>query len=418
MFGWLKGLVGKSIVDDAQSNPGWSAFGTGDVAKASTGWESYDTEDREGLARKVSLIFDCVTYCANTAAEPPMGVVEETEETEAVEFVESHPIHPLLRRPNGYYSRRLLVQFIVSRLLTTGEYYVWKWRNRYELTELWPVPSSWCGVVTGSGSNLVDHYTIRQGRGRKQDIPSSEMVRQWFPHPASTWKAFGPLHGIERDVQVEQRRQNLLGELLQNLNVPGITVTKPHDFTPTQKRELRQALMSRFGEGGRGRHLLLGGGGSVELLNPLKDLDTEGLMAATEPRICGAFGVPPILVGARIGIEHSTYANYAEARRSFYRDAMRPLWMALSDGLTKGLLQDEGEDGLRVAFDLSQIPELQQDLTEESKRATELFQGGLAMRDEARKIAGLSELGEPDGEMFLVPSSAFERRKGEEEVEL
>lgn len=420
IIGWVKNrLSGKSVVADAQAGRyGWGALATGDAAKDATGWDTLSSADRETYAEKASLVFNCINYIATSAVEAPIGVVEHPGDGE-FEFLESHPVHGLLQQPNEYYSQRMLVQFLIWRLLSTGEWDLWKWRNAYEVKELWPLPTSWVKVHTGKGNELVKGYSIKQG-GRNKDIPVAieDMGRQWFPHPGSTWKAFGPLHGLSRDVQIETRRQDLLGELLDNLNVPGSQVRSDGTFTPKDRQRIRQVLTSRFGQGGRGRHLILGGGAYLEILNPLKDLDAQGLMAVTEPRICGAFGTPPVLVGARIGIEHSTYSNYEEARTSFYRETMVPLWRGLEDGLTKALLTDEGEEGYRVAFDLRVIRELQEDLTQETERAVSLYQGGLSTRNEAREIAGLTELEEEEGEVFLVPSSSFERRRGEEEVRL
>ena len=418
-FDWVRRLLGKSVVKDAQEGRyGWEAVGTGDAAKPSVGWDDLSDSDREQAARKVSLIYDCISYVATTAAEAPLIVTQSDAGSEVIE-VENAPILELLKQPNSYYSARMLIQFIVWRLMCTGEYYIWKWRNGYrEIGELWPIPSSWVKVKTGKGNVLVDHYTIKQDRGKELPVPSLDMVRQWMPDPASTWKALGPLHGADRDYQTEKERGNLVGDLLRNMNVPGLTISTPAGLSPDQKRDLRRAIIGRFGTGGRGRHLLLEGGATADLLNPFKDLDTAGLMAMTEPRICGAFGIPPVLVGARTGLEHSTYSNYEQARKAFYLDTMRPLWMALSDGLTKGLLQDEGTEGQRLGFDLREMPELQEDLKDETERAVAQFKGGLAQRNEARRIAGLKELDGVDGEMFLLPANAFERRVGEEEVEL
>jgi len=414
---WVQRLLGKSIVDDAKAGYyGWSVFGTGDAAKATGTWETLSTKDQEALTRKVSLVYSCVQYIVTSLTEAPLVLVREDAEPGTLEPVEDHEAAALIEQPNSYYSQRALLAFITTRLLLTGEYYIWKWRARLGVRELWPVPSSWVTVKTGKGNELISHYVLHQGRSGGKVIQPADMVRQWMPHPGCTWRAFGPLHAIERDVQTEQRRMTLLAELLQNLNVPGAVITSDRQLTPHEKNDIRAALVSRLGEGGRGRHLILAGGARVDVLNPLRDIDTEGLMWATEPRICGAFGVPPILVGARIGIERSTYANYQEARRSFYRETMRPLWAMLAEGLTKGLLHDEGETGVKFMFDLRGVAELQGDAQKEAERAARLFQSGVITRNEARAIAGLPELDAEDGDVFCLPATVIERPAGEGEL--
>ena len=141
---------------------------------------------------------------------------------------------------------------------------------------------------------------------------------------------------------------------------------------------------------------------SVEDSIPLKDLDWPGLTGLTEARITSAFGVPPIIVGARIGLEFGTYANYDAARRSFYMETLRPLWTMLADGFTRGLCANEGDDRTLLRFDLANVAELQEDLAVKHLRIRADFQAGLLTRGQALKLLGYELVSDAD-DVYLLP---------------
>ena len=44
--------------------------------------------------------------------------------------------------------------------------------------------------------------------------------------------------------------------------------------------------------------------------------------SSRESRICAAMQVPPILVGAKVGLDRSTFTNYQEARKQLWEEAI------------------------------------------------------------------------------------------------
>ncbi|MFA5054496.1 MAG: phage portal protein, partial [Parcubacteria group bacterium] len=84
-----------------------------------------------------------------------------------------------------------------------------------------------------------------------------------------------------------------------------------------------------------------------------------GIDERNESRILGPFGVPPILIGSRIGLERSTYANYESARAAFWEDTFKPE-LSMFEREYRYYLQ--GDRGEFVAFDFGDVPALQRDL--------------------------------------------------------
>jgi phage portal protein BeeE len=126
------------------------------------------------------------------------------------------------------------------------------------------------------------------------------------------------------------------------------------------------------------------------MIDRMKELDWPGLSNLSETRICSAFGIAPILIGLRSGLEHATYSNYVEAKRATYQSTLRPLWALLDRMHTKALLSDESPAGsrLEVYSDLTHIPALQEDEDRLSERAINQFKAGLIDLNEARALIG------------------------------
>jgi len=293
------------------------------------------------------------------------------------------------------------------RLLCTGRSAVWKWRQRNgQVGELWPVPSHWIKLKTADSG--ISHYEILQRHGRYMTVPRQDVMYCWFPDPASMFKPAAPLGAADQDVQTDNERATYLYEMLRNGKVPGLIVKTAEPLDTEQRDLLTAAIKDAIGRGNRGNELLLEGGIEAEMQIPLKDLDWPGVASLSESRICSAIGVPPILVGARVGLDRSTFSNYKEARQSFYQETMLPLWGFLGDTLTAGLPPDEREKDTVLIFDASEITALVGANAAKSERAIALFQGSLVDRNEARTMAGLDALAGEPGKVYLLPISMQE----------
>ncbi len=83
----------------------------------------------------------------------------------------------------------------------------------------------------------------------------------------------------------------------------------------------------------------------------------DALQAAGETRILMAGGVPPIVAGARQGLEASQIGEYQQALRAFADLKMRPLWRGACAALQKLVT---APPGAQLWYDLSDVSALQQ----------------------------------------------------------
>ncbi|WP_219894675.1 phage portal protein [Aquisediminimonas profunda] len=129
-------------------------------------------------------------------------------------------------------------------------------------------------------------------------------------------------------------------------------------LTTDQFTRLRQEMEESFsGSGNVGRPMLLEGGlrWQAMSLSPT-DMDFAGLKAAAAREIALAFGVPSVLLGLP---GDATYANYREANKALWRQAILPLAGKILDALAEGL--SPWFAGLKLSVDLDQVPALSED---------------------------------------------------------
>jgi HK97 family phage portal protein len=128
--------------------------------------------------------------------------------------------------------------------------------------------------------------------------------------------------------------------------------------TREQFDRLRAELDASFaGAVNAGRPMLLEGGLKWQALSlSPADMDFVGLKDSAAREIALAFGVPPMLLGLP---GDATYANYREANKALWRQAILPLADKILGAVAQGL--SDAFPGLRLDIDLEQITALAED---------------------------------------------------------
>jgi len=130
------------------------------------------------------------------------------------------------------------------------------------------------------------------------------------------------------------------------------------------------------------------------------EMGFEGIDERNESRICGPFGVPPILIGARVGLTRSSYGQaYEQARKAFWEDTMVPETRLFETEFQFYLLAD---DGTFVAFDFDKVPALKQNVPELVTAAQGLFAMGVPV-NQALTGVGLQIGDVPGGDVGYLP---------------
>ncbi|MCH7605319.1 phage portal protein [Patescibacteria group bacterium] len=389
---------------------GWDTImGTDAWQDASDVWRPYSLNDLEKLFGTNGVVNRCISKIYTVASEADLQIVNSD-----LKPMPNHPLLKLMQNPNPSMSYSDFLGHFLSHAMLTGESYIWEVRNRAGLLDaLLPIPTSWVTKKYDQDRRTILYYEVWQGQGPRARVLPMDMTVLKFINPSNPTEGLGPLQAAIKEVQTDEERQDYMIEMLVNVKSPGMTIYQEEDWTPAQKRDTTALLNDLIGKGRRGNPLFIGGtGAKVEMIAPLKDLDWPGLTNLSETRICTVFGVPPIIIGLRSGLERATYANYEQADRSFYRGTMIPIWRMLENAFTRGFIFNEQEQqDLKFMYDLSGVMQLQEDQTEVASRAVTLFHGGLITRNRARELTGEEPIVNKDvGDVLLQPMNLIETR--------
>jgi len=128
------------------------------------------------------------------------------------------------------------------------------------------------------------------------------------------------------------------------------------------------------------------------------EMGFEVLDERNETRILGPFGVPPILIGSRVGLARSTYSNYEQARDAFWQDTAIHEMRLFEDDLQYHL----SSGGAWVAFDYSDVPAFQNDLPPIVDAWVKLVSLGVP-KAQAAEVVGLPLGDLEDGDVAYMP---------------
>ncbi len=191
-------------------------------------------------------------------------------------------------------------------------------------------------------------------------LGSNELIHIRSHHPLDDHYGLGCLGAASGAIAIHNASAKWNKALLDNAARPsGALVHEGAEaLSGEQFDRLKEELAAQFsGSANAGRPLLLEGGLKWQALSLTPaDMDFAGLKAAAAREIALAFGVPPMLLGLP---GDATYANYREANKALWRQAILPLAGKILDALAEGLRPWFADLTLKV--DIDQVGALSED---------------------------------------------------------
>lgn len=372
------------------------------VSKGLSGFGSVGLQTSvEGGVRLVDVVYAALNYVANSFRRSELCVVSR----ETGEVLPSHPLVKVLYHPSPFITKDILLSTLIYHLYIYGMFLMEKVYTRGgKLTELRilnpeqvTVDVSELGVIQGFKLLMKGGmYTLPPEKVVYVRNPDLADPLKGFPllAPAVSSKTFDGLHVIGSYVYA----------FLENLAIPPVVVTLSGRAAPEELELFSDMWQRTFGGRNRGRVLVASG---IEKVDTIKaDWDQAslpGLSDRYEAKICSLIGVPPILLGLKVGLEHSSYANYEQARLAFFQNTILGLQALVDDQITGGFESDFKD--VEIRFDNSGLPEV---LAENASKVQAVQTGvkeGWATVNEVRRLYGLEEV--PGGEVFLRPLSVI-----------
>jgi HK97 family phage portal protein len=237
-------------------------------------------------------------------------------------------------------------------------------------------------------------------------IRRGDIMHVKMPNPLDAYFGQPPLRPAARAVSLDNAATDFVDTLLRNYAVPGVVIKTAQETTAAIADRLKWQWKKAFSGSRRGEPAVLQTGMDVQVLGMnLRDLEFPDLRAYSESRICAALGVPPVLVGAKVGLDRSTFTNYAEARKQLWEDAIFSLQRRFAEPVATQLLPEftgVGRQRVHLRWDNSGVLALQEAESAKWDRATNaLARGGITVND-FRRTVGLDPVA--SGDVFMVPA--------------
>ena len=373
----------------------------------------------EGYTRHV-VIHACISMLASSAAGPPFVVIDTDGEP-----VENHPALALLRAPNPEQSKTDLIIELMTHLLITGNAYL----------EIVRGPDGF-GRPTQLGLLRPERVKIKPGVKREDDVfqqwiggvvvsetPAENMIHFKLPNPASDFYGLSPLVTIAREANLDIDLTLFSQAFFEHAGVPfGMLVVSGKKLNTDEKKSVKSEWRKSFGKAASGVRryfelLLLNADEAkyTQLGSPMSELEMPGTRFHVESRIAMGFRVPPIMVGALVGLEHATYANFEAAEKVFWRYGVAHYLNLVVDRLDRRLMSEfttTATSGAKLIYDLAGVQALAEDNTEKLEAVEKLVRSGGFTANESLALVGMAPV--TDGDFYVRQFSVVIVQKGDE----
>ena len=362
-----------------------------------------------------SAVSICLGWIADNLPEPELQVYR-TSADGTREPIPGHPLPALVDNPNPYYDGDTLWQATAVSYGADGNAY-WLiardaagrgvprelyWVPHWQIEPRWP----------DDGSDFISHYVYRPD-GEEIVLQRSDVVHFRFGmDPHNPRLGMSRLKAVLREICSDNAAATYTAALLKNMGVPGVVISPASPdgkITKEQSDLLKEQWRERVAGENRGKPFIAGGSIKVDQLSlSPEQLALDKIRSVPEARIAGALRIPPIVVGFNVGLERSTFSNYAQARRAAYEDCLMPMGRRFARTLDRQLLpyfkrwNDRGDAAApgettpkapvappSCGWDYTRVSALAEDLTERFKRAVLAYRGGVTKRSESRAMIDL-----------------------------
>jgi HK97 family phage portal protein len=322
----------------------------------------------------------------------------------------THPLAQLLARPNAWQSWREFQEQRITYLNLAGNSYTWLDRpTRGGIPRaLYNLRPDRVYIVPNERS-LMGYLYVPDDRSVLNGVPflPEDVIHVKFPNPLDRFEGLGyglsPLAPMAQSGDVDNQVTRYLKIFFERGGMPPGVLKSTLPLSDDEVARNRARWQEVYGGTDNWTDVLvLDSGLEYQRLDLSFDkMGFEAMDARNETRILGPFGVPPILIGIRIGLQRSTFSNAKEAREACWEDTLSPEQdLFLSDD---SFYLGQPDEGIFLNYDNSSIPAMQQDKPALITAAKDLWSMGVPA-NESFRIVGLKVSPFPGGDVSYVPS--------------
>lgn len=355
---------------------------------------------REGYQAN-ELVYAGIEELASSAAEPHMQVKMSGQ------WRDDHPMLTLLNRPNAFMDRFAFWANVIMHLYIGGNAYALIVKSGSgRPVELWLMRPDRVQIVP-SKTDYIARYEYDGGDGKPTPLPVGDVIHWKKRSPTDDFYGQSPLLAGSGRIDIDNYMKSFVSTFFKRAGIPVGMLNVEGALSPDEKSEIRDRFARDYG-GPQGWHGLMIVAKNKASFTPMtRDLGNSGLVVPeldeiAEARILMLLGVPPELIGARVGMQNSSYAQKRSARESFWDETLAPLYKEMAGPLTLRLAPYYPRI-TDVRFDLSDVRALQEDIDKISARERADLLASAITREEYRERRGYGPA--PSDGTWLVPTT-------------
>lgn len=288
---------------------------------------SYAALAKEGY-QKNPIVFSCLSMISNACSNLIMNFFIVDADGKKQEIFE-HPVKNLIMNPSSSQGSIAFLRDLHSQLGISGNAYILfvKIPSSPHPLEMYILRSDRVEILPDARG-----YPARyryNGNGTYSYYEAKDVLHIKFFHPLNDWYGYSPIQAAAKSIDVHNSCNDYNKALLDNSARPsGALKYKPEpdasqNLTDEQYNRLKNQFEEQYtGSANAGKPLILEGGLDwLPMSFNQKDMQfiENKDQAAREIAIC--MGIPPMMLGIK---GDSTYSNFSEANRAFYRQTVIP----------------------------------------------------------------------------------------------
>lgn len=312
--------------------------------------------------RKNELVFACIQEFMTSASEARLIVGTRDSDGNIVEAT-GRPAE-LVRNPNPAMDIVAFLEAFHLMRLIGGNVFMFKPLSAIgTVSGLFLLRPDRVRVIPDKTTGAPAGWTYSLG-AEKIYLPPEAISQHKMPDPLNDWYGMGPLQVLARQVNLDTQATEYARSFFENKGIPaGFLKVNRRIGTQEEADQIRRNWKARFA--GKANWQQIGvldeDADYKPIASNMKEMALKDLRNLTESRICSAFGIPPIIVGAAVGLDKATYANYASAKESMWEETMMPAYRRIAAFMTRALGESPEFKGMEFAFDFSEVRALSDD---------------------------------------------------------
>lgn len=347
---------------------------------------NYNKIAKEGYMKN-PFVYSAVDFGSNTFSNVGLKL-EEVQSDGSTEEVDEHELLDRLDEPNEDIPGLMFRKEVYSYFKLAGKCFTHKLApdtgpNAGRPRQLINWVPSGVEVLKGE-NNLIGGFKLTE-EGTEYDKDEIIYIKDF--HPLNSADGHPAAMSVARAVDVSNAQLEWNKSILDNRGVPAHVFRG--GWSPEQARKW-QAKNERENTGKfkAGRDLYMPDSVEVEKLGfDSQELDWLNGLKAMARIIYASYNMPSELFNDG---ENKTYSNFEQAIKAILIFDTIPTWNIVLSYWNKDLVPDFG-DNLRLSIDKDSIEALSDDMMEKTKQAIALYEGNLANKGEARKVANMDD---------------------------